>query len=111
MATYFARETSVSLDDPGAMRRVGYAKVIGRVFRDGIAAINASGRFGLVGHAARLAGDLIAVIISLHWTWSEAHGRFLSFACPIFQVCRVLLAEAHEFSLSYNYTNAVLISS
>jgi hypothetical protein len=83
MATHFARETSVSLDDSGAIRRVDFAKVIGLVFWDGIAAILANGRIGFIGHAARPAGGLVGIILPLYRAWSEAHGHFLSFACPL----------------------------
>ena len=50
------------LDDPGAVRRVDVAELIGRVGRDGVAAVGASVRVVTDGHAARLTGFLIGVV-------------------------------------------------
>ena len=76
-------ESFAQLDDSGVIRRIDVAELVVRFSRDGIAAIEAGVRIGGIGHTTCLTDDLIAVFISLYWTWSEAHGRFLSFARPL----------------------------
>ena len=85
------------LDDSGVIRWIDVAETIRRISRDGVAAINASVRIGISGHAARLTCDLIAIVISMHRTWSEAHGRFLSLARSLKQVCRRSLRHAQPY--------------
>ena len=75
-----ARPTQpIGLDDSGAVRRIDMAEVIGRIGRDGVAAIGTGFRIVAYGHTACITSNLIAVIISFHWTRSEAHGRLPSF--------------------------------
>ena len=66
------------------MRRIDFAEIIRRVGRNGIAAIWAVAHAGINGHAARLAADMVAVVVILRYSaGSEAHGRFLSFLLAI----------------------------
>ncbi len=71
----------ILLDDSGAVRRIGFAELIGQIWRDGIAAIQAVCHILIDGHTACRVADMVVVVaIALHGAWSEAHGRFLSFA-------------------------------
>ena len=68
-----------ALDDPGAVRRVDTAEVIGRIGRDGVAAVRAVAHVDANGHTARLAADSVAVIATIRYrTWPEAHGSHLA---------------------------------
>ena len=61
------------LDDPGAMGRIDLAEVIGRIGRNGIAAIHAGGCVLGDGHSARLTGFLICVVVPRYRGWSKTH--------------------------------------
>ena len=67
------------LDNPGVVRRVDLAEIIGRSGRDRVAAIRAVAHPGVDGHAARLAADMVAVVaISVYRAGPEAHGPHLA---------------------------------
>ena len=45
------------------MRWIDLAEIIRRIWRDGVAAIGAAAHADVNGHAARLAADMVAVVV------------------------------------------------
>ena len=101
----WSKRHRLDLDDPGVIARINLTEIIGRIGRNGLAAIRAVAHVDVNGHAARLTADSVAVIATIRYrTWSEAHGgsfRFLSLiigrtAC-LFQFYGIFLTKIrHE---------------
>ena len=90
------------------MRRLDFAKVIRRLRWDGVAAIRAGCHIGTNGHAARVAGDLVAVVVPFYRARSEAHGRSPFFASRYYGLASCFLPKHAIFRSLCNCTSAVL---